>query len=105
MSRHVKLKTDTSIQQLRRVECYCPHLKLNCYNIIHVNLFNHSGRTRPCGFAQPLTKMSTRNIKIIMFLGSKVWQVANVGLYNDALSTTQIIYHRMTHETILHVLK
>jgi hypothetical protein len=27
------------------------------------------------GFTQPLTEMSTRNIKIIMFLGSKVWLV------------------------------
>jgi hypothetical protein len=30
----------------------------------------------PCpGVTQPLTEMSTRNIKIIMFLGSKVWLV------------------------------
>jgi hypothetical protein len=27
---------------------------------------------RPWGFTQPLTEMSTRNVKIIMFLGSKV---------------------------------
>jgi hypothetical protein len=33
-----------------------------------LNLPNPSGRTRP----QPLTGMSNRNIKIIMFLGSKV---------------------------------
>jgi hypothetical protein len=26
-------------------------------------------------FTQPLTEISTRNIKIIMFLGSKVWRV------------------------------
>jgi hypothetical protein len=29
----------------------------------------------PLGFTQPLTEMSTRNIKIIMFLGNKVLQV------------------------------
>jgi hypothetical protein len=28
------------------------------------------------GFTQPLTEMSTRNIKIIIFLGSKVRQVS-----------------------------
>jgi hypothetical protein len=27
------------------------------------------------GFTQPLTEISTRNIKIIMFLESKVWRV------------------------------
>jgi hypothetical protein len=30
------------------------------------------------GFTQPLTEMSTTNIKIIMFLGSKVQQVRRV---------------------------
>jgi hypothetical protein len=34
-----------------------------------------SGRIRPLGFAQSLTEMSTGNIKIIMFLGSKVRRV------------------------------
>jgi hypothetical protein len=29
----------------------------------------------PSGFTQPLTEMSTRNIKIIMFMGSKVRRV------------------------------
>jgi hypothetical protein len=36
-----------------------------------LNLLNPFGRTRP-GVTQPLIEMSTRNIKIIMFLGSKV---------------------------------
>jgi hypothetical protein len=36
-----------------------------------LNLPNPSGRTRPWGFTQPLTEMSIRGIKIIMFLGSK----------------------------------
>jgi hypothetical protein len=36
-----------------------------------LNLPNPSGRTRPWGLLS-LTEMSTRNIKIIMFLGSKV---------------------------------
>jgi UDP-N-acetyl-D-mannosaminuronic acid transferase (WecB/TagA/CpsF family) len=36
-----------------------------------LNLPNPSSRTRPCGLTKPLTEMSTRNIKIIMFLGSK----------------------------------
>jgi hypothetical protein len=31
-----------------------------------------SSRTRPWGFTQPLTEMSTRNNEIIRFLGSKV---------------------------------
>jgi hypothetical protein len=39
------------------------------------NLPNPSGRTRPWGFTQPLTEMNTRNIKTIMFLGSKVRRV------------------------------
>jgi hypothetical protein len=36
-----------------------------------LNLSKPFGRTRP-QFTQPLTEMSIRNIKIIMFLGSKV---------------------------------
>jgi hypothetical protein len=35
---------------------------------------NPSGLTRPLGFTHPLTEMSTRNIKITIFLGSKVRQ-------------------------------
>jgi hypothetical protein len=37
-----------------------------------LNLPNLSGRTRPWGFTQPLTEMSTGNIKKNIFLGSKV---------------------------------
>jgi hypothetical protein len=40
-----------------------------------LNWPNPSSRTRPQGFTQPLTEMSTRNIKIIMFLGSEVQPV------------------------------
>jgi hypothetical protein len=40
-----------------------------------LNLPHPSGRTRPWGLIQPLTEISPRNIKIIMFLGSKVRQV------------------------------
>jgi hypothetical protein len=36
-----------------------------------LNLPNLSGRTRPWGYTQPLTEISTRNIKIVMFLGTK----------------------------------
>jgi hypothetical protein len=43
--------------------------------VIFLNLPNTSGRTRPWGFIQPLTEMSTRSIKIIMFLESKVRRV------------------------------
>jgi hypothetical protein len=39
-----------------------------------LNLSNPSGRTRPWGFTQPLTEMSTRNIK--MFLESKARPVS-----------------------------
>jgi hypothetical protein len=38
--------------------------------MVFINLPDPSGRTRPWGFTQPLTEMSTRSIKI-MFLGSK----------------------------------
>jgi hypothetical protein len=37
-----------------------------------LNLPYPSGRTTPLGFTQPLTEMSTENIKKIMFLGIKV---------------------------------
>jgi hypothetical protein len=37
-----------------------------------LNVPNPSGRTRPWGFSQPLTEMSTGNIKKIMFLGNNV---------------------------------
>jgi hypothetical protein len=40
--------------------------------VIFLNLPNTYGRTTLWGFTQPLTEMSTGNIKIIMFLGSKV---------------------------------
>jgi hypothetical protein len=40
-----------------------------------LNVPNPSGRTRPWGFTQPPTEISTRNIKIIMSLGSKVQPV------------------------------
>jgi hypothetical protein len=36
---------------------------------------NYVNSVRMLGFTQPLTEMSTRNIKIIMFLGSKVRRV------------------------------
>jgi hypothetical protein len=39
------------------------------------NLPNPSSRTMASGFTQPLTEMSTRSRKIIMFLLSKVWPV------------------------------
>jgi hypothetical protein len=39
-----------------------------------LNLSNTSGRTRPWGFTQALTQMSTKNIKK-MFVGSKVRSV------------------------------
>jgi hypothetical protein len=42
----------------------------SCFRQYCVLLPNPSGRTRPWGFTQPLTEMSTRRIKI-MFLGSK----------------------------------
>jgi hypothetical protein len=41
----------------------------------YLNLTNLSGSTRHWGFTQPVTEMSTRNRKIIMFLGSKVRSV------------------------------
>jgi hypothetical protein len=41
------------------------------------NLPNLSGRTRPRGFTQPLTEMSTRSRKI-MFLGSKARPVLRI---------------------------
>jgi hypothetical protein len=37
-----------------------------------LDLPNLSGLARPWGFTQPISEMSTRNIKMIMFLGSKV---------------------------------
>jgi hypothetical protein len=37
-----------------------------------LNLPNPSGHTMALGFTEPLTEISTRNIKQIMFLGSKV---------------------------------
>jgi hypothetical protein len=40
-----------------------------------LNLLNIS---EAMGFIQPVTEMSTRNIKIIMILGSKVWRVRKV---------------------------
>jgi hypothetical protein len=43
--------------------------------MIFLNLPNPSGRTKVLGFTQPLTELSTRNIKIIMFLWSKVLRV------------------------------
>jgi hypothetical protein len=43
--------------------------------MIFLNLPNPSGRTRALGFTQPITGMSTRNIKLLMFLGSKVLPV------------------------------
>jgi hypothetical protein len=59
-------------------------LKALCYKleagsipdeVIFLNLPNPSGHTRPWGLLSHLTEMSTINIKIIMFLGSKVWPV------------------------------
>jgi hypothetical protein len=46
--------------------------------IFFLNVPNPSGRTTPLGLTQPLTEMSTINIKIIMFLGSKVGRVRRV---------------------------
>jgi hypothetical protein len=43
--------------------------------VIFLNLPNPSDRTRPWGFSQPLTEISTRYRKTIMFLGSKVRRV------------------------------
>jgi hypothetical protein len=40
-----------------------------------LNLPNPSGRTRPWGLLSLKTEMNTRNVKIIMFLGSKVRRV------------------------------
>jgi hypothetical protein len=42
-----------------------PMRKINCFQCT-----NLTSRTRPWWFTQPLTEMSTRNIKI-MFLGSR----------------------------------
>jgi hypothetical protein len=43
-------------------------------NVIH-SIISVSSVFIALGFTQPLTKMGTRNIKIIMFLGRKVWLV------------------------------
>jgi hypothetical protein len=40
-----------------------------------LNLPNPSGRAKTLGFSQLVTEMSSRSIKIIMFLGSKVRRV------------------------------
>jgi hypothetical protein len=42
-----------------------------------IYILHRSGRTRP----QPITKINTRNIKIIMFLGSKVRRVSRSDKY------------------------
>jgi hypothetical protein len=43
------------------------------------------------GFTQPLTEISTRNVKIIMFLGNKVWWVRRAdnltAIYEPIVST------------------
>jgi hypothetical protein len=52
-------------------------VKALCYKTgrLFSNLPNPSALTRPWGFTQPLIEMSTRNIKIIMFLESRVRRV------------------------------
>jgi hypothetical protein len=62
---------------------------LSCYFNLHSSKFhtmNNHRQAKELGFPQPLTDMSTRNRKIIMFLGNKVRRV----LKADNLTATRV---------------